>query len=99
MPFNGSGTHEELRSDLGVGQSVLSQQRDLSLLRGQIVARLGYSLSSSRTRRKQFPVSSLSKAPHSHDGEHFERDSQLAPRVHSPPLSAQPLSVEQVRPC
>src|SRR3954452_19201030 len=44
MPLDGARAEEEPRPDLRIRQALTSQARDLSLLRGQVVARLDRTL-------------------------------------------------------
>ena len=56
MPLDRAGTDEHPRTDLGVGQSLGGEARDLQLLRGQIVTGLDDPTADSLAGRLELPA-------------------------------------------
>ena len=96
VPFDGSRTDEQLRSDLGVREPVARKSSDLLLLSRQVVARLRAALSRLLARRGQLPARALSEPFHADAGEHLIGSSQLGARVQAAALAAQPFAVEEM---
>src|SRR5271166_4991855 len=97
MPLDCAWAEEKPRTDLRVRQPVTCKLSDLSLLRGQIVARLDSPLTRFLARRQQLFASPLSEPLHPHRGEHVVREAKLGTSVDPTPLSAQPLAIQQMR--
>ena len=95
---------EQPRADLGVGEPLVGQPRDLGLLGGQRFAgltgsRVGGSrgaLADGLAGSRQLAAGPLGEPLHAHRVQHAVGGAQLLPRVHAAALAAQPLPVEQV---
>src|SRR3954451_21107701 len=96
MPFDGSRTEEELRSDLRVRKAVAREPSDLLLLWREVVARLSSSLARLLARRRQLPARALSEPFHADVSEHRIGGSQLHTRVQAATFAPQPFAVQEM---
>ena len=96
VPLHGPRAEEQPRADLRVRQPVAGQPRDLPLLRGQLVARLGRPLADRLAGGLQLTAGALGERLHADRRELVVRRPELRARVHAAILPAQPFAVEQV---
>src|SRR5918997_5207931 len=97
MPLDSSGTDEQLRADLRVGQAVTGEARDLGFLCREVIAGLDIALTHGRACGQQFPAGALRETLDAHRAEYLVCDVQFAARVHTAVRPSKPLSVQQVR--
>src|SRR6266568_8041533 len=88
--------HEEVGSDLRVGQAITGQPGDLDLPGGELGWHTGRAFTYSLAGREQLARGSFGEAVSSHGGEHLVRGAQLLAGIDPPVLPAQPLPVEEV---
>ena len=96
VPFDRARGQEQLRADLRVRQAGAGQPGDLLLLRRELVARIGVSLSHLLARGDQFPARALGERLHAHRCELIMGGTELGARVDAPLPAAQPLPVQQM---
>src|SRR4051794_26897255 len=96
MPLDRPGAQEELRPDLRVRQPIGGKQRDLPLLRGQIVATLDGPPPHLLAGGLKLLARALGERLHADRGQHLVGSAQLVARVDPAVLAAQPLPVEQM---
>src|SRR4051794_4171919 len=96
MPLDRPRAEEELRPDLRVRQPIGSKQRDLPLLRGQLVAGLDGPPPHLLAGGLKLPPGSLGQRLHADRGQHLVGRAQLVARIDPAVLPAQPLPVEQM---
>src|SRR5262249_53911844 len=95
VPLDGARAEEEPGADLGVGQAVAGEPRDLPLLRRQLVVRLDRS-PNLLARRLELLAGALSERLHPERGEDGVAGAQLLARFQAAVLAPQPLAVDQV---
>src|SRR3954447_23501993 len=88
MPLRGPRAQEELRADLRVRQPIGGEQRDLPLLRGQIVASLDGPPPYLLAGGLKLLAGALGERLHADRGEHLVRRAQLVARVEPAILAA-----------
>src|SRR5215211_6870945 len=98
MPLDGPPAQEEPRPDLGVRQPIGGKQRDLSLLRSQIVASLDGPPPHLLAGGLKLLAGALGERLHADRGQHLVGGAQLVARVDPAVLAAQPLPVKQMSP-
>src|SRR3954468_1942644 len=96
MPLDSPRAEEELRPDLRVRQPIGGKQRDLPLLRGQIVASLDGPPTHLLAGGLKLVAGALGERLHADRGQHLVGRAQLFARVDTAVLAAQPLPVEQM---
>src|SRR4051795_10793440 len=96
MPLDSPRAEEELRPDLRVRQPIGGKQRDLPLLRGQIVASLDGPPTHLLAGGLKLFAGALGERLHADRGQHLVGRAQLVARVDPAVLAAQPLPVEQM---
>src|SRR3954465_8283885 len=96
MPLDSPRAQEEPRPDLRVRQPIGGKQRDLPLLRGQIVPRLDDPPPHLLAGGLKLLAGALGERLHADRGEHLVGRAQLVARVDPAILAAQPLPVEQM---
>src|SRR5690348_17409405 len=94
--FDGARAHEQLGSDLGVGQAVAGQPADLGLPGGELGGGLGGALADTLAGGPQLARGPVGEPAGSHGGEHLMRGAQLLAGVDAPVLPAQPLAVQEM---
>ena len=87
MELDGLGAEEHRRGDLLVRLPVRDLERDLELLRGELVARL-LATPQECSRRSELGVDALDPGGSLEPFEHLERRLQLAPGLDSQALTA-----------
>src|SRR6478736_5578844 len=97
MPFDGARTEEQPRADLGIGESVARQPRDLVFLGCEVVAGLDDALAHPLTSCAQLPAGALGERLDAHVAQHLVCEAQMPACVHAATLAAQPLAVEEMR--
>src|SRR3954452_20525416 len=96
MPLDSPRAEEELRPDLRVRQPIGGKQRDLPLLRGQIVAILDGPPPHLLPRSPKLLARALGERVHADRAQHLGGSAQLVARVDPAVLASQPLPVEQM---
>src|SRR5262245_127745 len=97
MPLYGARAEEHPPGDLGVRRTVAGQPGDLPLLRGQLISPLQRPLAHLLACRQQLTPGPLAEALHADRREPVVGRAELLPGVDAALLTAQPLSVEQMR--
>src|SRR4051812_36991161 len=93
--LNRAGADEQLRADLGIGAAVGGQPRDLRLLGGEVVARLGGPAGHGLAGGQQFATGAFGERLGPGETEHLVRSTQLPSGVHAAAVAAEPFAVEQ----
>jgi hypothetical protein len=93
-----SEAQEQSRTDLRNRQPITGKPRDLPLVRGQVVTRLGRALAHLLPRRQKLLARAVSERLHPDREEHLIGRAQLLAGFGPPIRAAQPLAVEQVSP-
>jgi hypothetical protein len=96
VPLDGARAEEELGCDLHIRISVPSQQRDLPLLSGQVIAGLDRPLAHRLASRQELATHALGERFASHIAEHLVGDTELLASIHPAALPAQPFAVQKV---
>src|SRR5712692_6787243 len=94
--FDGARAHEQLGSDLGVGQALAGQPGDLGFPRGELVGGAGGACADSLAGGTELARGSFREPVGSHHGKYLVGGAQLPAGVDAPVLRAQPLSVKQM---
>src|SRR3954469_19508011 len=96
MPLDGPRAEKESRTDLGIREALAGQRRDLSLLRGQVVARLDRPLAHRLASRLKLSACASGESLHPDRRELVVGGMELHTCVDPAVLAAQPLPVEQM---
>src|SRR5918995_3448742 len=87
------GADEQLRADLGVGETISGQPSDVSLLGCEHAARVVAALPRGLTRGQELVTGALGKPLGADAAEHFVGGSELLTRVDAAVLATQPFAV------
>src|SRR3954452_7917734 len=98
MPLDGTRAEEEPRTDLRIRQALTGKRSDLSLLRGQVVARLALTPARLLASRLKLSACAIGESLHTDRPELVVGGTELDTRVDTAILAAQPLPVEQMSP-
>src|SRR5829696_1287475 len=98
MPLHGARAQEQPRRDLRIRQALAGQRRDLSLLRGQVVARLDRTLAHLLAGHLKLSACAIGESLHPDRRELVVGGTELDTRIDPAILAAQPLPVEQMSP-
>src|SRR5271157_5360115 len=96
VPFDCAGAEEQMGTDFRIRQPVTCEPRDLYLLRGELLDRLGRAPAYSLTRGQQLATAALSERLHTHCDEALIGNTQLHARVCAAFLAPQPLAVQEM---
>src|SRR5215217_3114011 len=99
MPLDGAGAKEEPGRDLGIGEAVSGEPRDLRLLGCEHIAGFGRPSAPLLAGGQPLAVGALGERPHLYGSEHLVSGMQLLASRSAPAGSAKPLAVQQVRAC
>src|SRR5216683_6600142 len=94
--FDGARAHEQLGSDLGVGQALAGQPGDLSFAGSELGGDVGGAVADPLAGGPQLARGSFGEPIGSHPSEHLVRGAQLLAGVDAATLATQPLAVEQI---
>ena len=97
VPLDGAGAEEQAGADVRVREPVTGQLGDLTLLRGEIVARLCDAPAAPLASRDEFAGGALRERLHAHRREQLVRDVELGARVEATAFAPQPFAVQQMR--
>src|SRR3954452_22155987 len=98
MPLDGTRAEEEPRTDLRIRQALTGKRSDLSLLRGQVVARLALTLARLLASHLKLSACAIGESLHADRRELVVGSTELDTRVDPAIFAAQPLPVEQMSP-
>jgi ABC-type lipopolysaccharide export system ATPase subunit len=98
VPFHGSATEVSLGGDLGIGVAFRGQPGDVGLLGRQVRARLEGTSPNGFAGGEELAASTFGERLDAHRGQCFVRGAQLASRIHTTALSAQPFAVAELSP-
>src|ERR1700758_4184605 len=87
---------EQPRGDLGVGDAVASQPRDVGLLSGEVLPRLDDAFANVLAGREELALGAAGERLSSYGHEDLVRDSKLLACVHASALAAKPLAIEKM---
>jgi hypothetical protein len=87
VPFDRSGTDEELGADLRIRQAVPGKPRDECFLGREVVRGLDGALAYLLARGDQLPAGALGERRHADRGEHVVGGPQVLARVEAPVLA------------
>ena len=94
--LDGPRTDEQASRDLGVGEALAGQPRNLALLRSELVTGLDGAFAGGPAGRTQLASGALREGLGTDCGEHLVGGSELFARVREAALTAEPFAVEQM---